>query len=176
MFNKKEYTKQYLREWRKHNRERVRMHERRFYQNNKEKVLDWNREFRKNHPDYDKKLYLRRKKYRQSLEYKVKRATYDQKWSRTHREYRNYQDMIRRMRLRKVKGSFTLQDWQDLEREYNYTCSLCGRKEPEIKLTIDHIIPISKGGTNEIKNIQPLCINCNSKKGGEVLTNLYGSL
>jgi len=43
-------------------------------------------------------------------------------------------------------NSFTAQEWAELKRRYNYTCLRCGRREPEIKLTADHVVPISKGG------------------------------
>jgi len=63
-----------------------------------------------------------------------------------------------------------LEEWKELKKKYNYTCLMCGKKEPEIKLSIDHIIPVSEGGTNWIENIQPLCRSCNSKKGKTVGT------
>lgn len=48
--------------------------------------------------------------------------------------------------------------------KYNFECVNCGSKE---NLTIDHIRPISKGGTNEEDNLQILCKSCNSKKGAK---------
>lgn len=47
----------------------------------------------------------------------------------------------------------------------NYTCQECGAtKEDGAKLHIDHIIPVSKGGTDELDNLQTLCDKCNLNK------------
>ena len=45
---------------------------------------------------------------------------------------------------------------------YGEFCQICGSED---NLTIDHIIPIAKGGSSELNNLQPLCRSCNSKKG-----------
>lgn len=58
----------------------------------------------------------------------------------------------------------TQKEWVELCTHYEFVCLCCGRREPEIKLTADHVIPLSKGGTNFIENIQPLCQSCNSSK------------
>lgn len=64
---------------------------------------------------------------------------------------------------------YTPQQWSNLKRKYSYTCLCCRRREPEIKLTADHIVPLSKGGSNSIKNIQPLCVSCNATKGQKTI-------
>lgn len=66
-------------------------------------------------------------------------------------------------------GVITVGEWEDLKRQYNFTCLRCGIKEPGIKLSCDHVIPFRKGGTNTIDNIQPLCKPCNSRKWIRVL-------
>lgn len=75
----------------------------------------------------------------------------------------------RRARLLNVEGYFSVEEWEDLKKKYQYTCPNCQKKEPEIKLTRDHIIPLISGGMNWINNIQPLCKSCNSKKHTKIL-------
>jgi hypothetical protein len=52
-----------------------------------------------------------------------------------------------------------------------YTCQMCGvsRNDGAI-LEIDHIHPVSKGGTNDLSNLQVLCRDCNAGKGNQMLS------
>lgn len=51
----------------------------------------------------------------------------------------------------------------------NYTCAYCGRGGRNLLLTIDHIFPVSLGGTNEIGNLVTACRACNMSKGAKVM-------
>jgi 5-methylcytosine-specific restriction enzyme A len=46
----------------------------------------------------------------------------------------------------------------------HYQCQSCGKTDEEAKLSIDHIISLDKGGSNDVSNLQTLCLSCNSKK------------
>lgn len=44
-------------------------------------------------------------------------------------------------------------------------CSYCGNKFPPAELTMDHVVPIARGGVSSKKNCVPCCKTCNTKKG-----------
>jgi 5-methylcytosine-specific restriction endonuclease McrA len=61
------------------------------------------------------------------------------------------------------RGRHTQAEWFQLAAEMGWRCVCCG--EQPARLTKDHIIPVSRGGSDAIGNIQPLCQSCNSIKG-----------
>ena len=83
--------------------------------------------------------------------------------------YYTYHALKRYARLKGSQGSHTFKQWLELKCKWNYMCLCCKKYEPEIKLTQDHIVPITKGGNDDISNIQPLCMSCNSIKRCKII-------
>jgi len=69
-------------------------------------------------------------------------------------------------RERNAPGSHSLKEWNDIKLKFQHKCAICGEVK---KLTKDHIVPLSKGGSDYIDNIQPLCKGCNSKKHNKLI-------
>lgn len=103
---------------------------------------------------------MRRWKLENPEKVKIQRRKYKMK----HKEKVWFYTQIRRSRMKAVVGSHTLKEWKNIKEYYNHMCLCCKKFEPEIKLSQDHIIPVSRGGTDFIDNIQPLCTLCNSIK------------
>lgn len=53
----------------------------------------------------------------------------------------------------------------------SFTCQYCGRMAPDVVLNVDHIEPVSKGGTNDITNLITSCFDCNSGKSDRELSD-----
>lgn len=71
----------------------------------------------------------------------------------------------------KAEGSHTKKEFEEMKKYYGNKCLCCGVKESEKKLTQDHIVSLSNGGSDYIENIQPLCLSCNIRKGNKHSTN-----
>lgn len=102
------------------------------------------------------------------VEYNRKRLVYSKKNFKERQEIYAIDFANRKARQLGVEGKLNVKQWRDLKRKYGYMCLCCKRQEPEISLTIDHVIPLSKGGLNIIGNIQPLCGYCNKSKGSKI--------
>jgi 5-methylcytosine-specific restriction endonuclease McrA len=81
-----------------------------------------------------------------------------------------------RAKRKLAQGLFTVKEWDLLKKQYNFTCPCCRLVEPQIKLSIDHIVPLSRGGSNYIENIQPLCYKCNNKKHTKTIKYEYTAI
>lgn len=91
------------------------------------------------------------------------------RYNKTHPEARKAEKHRRRTRIAGNGGSYTADEWQALVEHCGGFCQCCGE---ETELTVDHIIPVVKGGTSNIDNLQPLCLPCNSSKGTKIFNFL----
>ena len=48
-------------------------------------------------------------------------------------------------------------------------CAVCGKTLEYEKVTIEHFIPKYHGGTDDERNLLPLCKNCNKRKGSRLV-------
>lgn len=49
-------------------------------------------------------------------------------------------------------------------RRDDYTCRYCGAKPPEVKITVDHVVPVALGGSDDPTNLAAACAACNGGK------------
>jgi 5-methylcytosine-specific restriction endonuclease McrA len=66
-----------------------------------------------------------------------------------------------RARRLSVPGTINRKEWFLLRFAYGFRCASCGRVAA---LTLDHIIPMWRGGCNWLFNAQPLCLVCHRSK------------
>jgi 5-methylcytosine-specific restriction endonuclease McrA len=122
--------------------------------------------YRKLHPLSKEKLEQKHrldKEYSQTETGKEKRNKATRKYRKT--EKGNWIQKVYKYRSRNNEsGKIDLKEWKEKLQKLNGICQMC---KTDKNITIDHIKPLSKGGTNCIDNLQPLCKSCNSRKNNK---------
>lgn len=142
--------------WQERNRERMRELARRSYEKNKEKRLALTKEYQARTRDQDiaRRNTKEARERRQALNRRVYERDPEEAYARVSK---------RRARLKGAGGHHTAAERRAVKEAFNHTCPACGSRE---HLQIDHIIPISQGGSDDAWNLQVLCRRCNNLKGG----------
>lgn len=134
---------------------------------------------RKNAPKYKEKMketvrnwYLNNRERVKETSAKWREANRDLLRKRARERYHaNHDQYLAKNRRRRdlVRGAkicdFTGAQWTFVKEAYSHRCAYCGNHSE--RLTIDHVIPISKGGDHTLSNIVPACRKCNYAKSNK---------
>lgn len=121
----------------------------------KEALLKWRKE---NWVKFDKE-------YRKTEAYKIKQEKY-----RKSEKGKKYLKKVYQKR-KSIIDNYTDEEWLKKLKESNGYCCICKKNIGIDKLTKDHIIPLNKvkeGHVYYIKDVQPICLSCNSKKQDKI--------
>ena len=140
------------------NRKIVLRRVKKYQEKNKEEILDKKREYYKKNTI---RILGMVKGYRKTYSCKVAERKYRQSPKGLFADREKHH----RRRIVGNKGKLTNQEWDEILRGHNFRCAYCGVKG---NMTIDHVIPISKGGQHIAGNIVPACTECNSRKGARL--------
>ena len=142
--------------WTIKNKERVRRYEQEYCAANKARIKERKRKY---HAENRKRENKRKRKYH--AENREKENERSRKWYLSNPEKKVTSRHAYRARKKENGGKLTVTDIKFVRAAFP-VCLHCGIDE---NLSIDHVIPLARGGTNSIDNIQILCMPCNSSKG-----------
>jgi hypothetical protein len=140
-------------EWRKNNPDKVKAK----YKRRNKKAKEYRMEWIKNNPE--KVREQRRKTYNSGGKERVRN------WNKNNPD--KVKQYIYKSRLKRLNNAGKV--YEVIEKDYrrilSSPCVICGSK----KVTLDHIIPVTLGGTHSVGNLQPLCTPCNSSKNNRFM-------
>jgi 5-methylcytosine-specific restriction endonuclease McrA len=104
----------------------------------------------------------------------IKNREWQKAWRKKHpekvRELKRVSNQNRRAK-EKAAGRFTPAEWRAVCAQQNGLCFDCGERR---RLTVGHLVPLSKGGPNVITNIVAQCMPCNLKQHGSIHQSASG--
>lgn len=148
--------KEQMRNYYRENRESIRNQQRDAYQQNAEQRKQQAREWAS--ANKDRRNEISRNWVENNPE---RRREIQKQWRINNLEYGRVKCAERRARKRAVESSLTTAEWIEIQKRFDYRCAYCLKPK---KLSMDHVVPISKGGSHTADNVVPACLRCNSRK------------
>lgn len=169
-----EKVKASRKKYRKENSEKIKISDKVYYQNNSEKIKRASKKWKKENPEKVKKIERRRRERNVEYERERKREYYQKNkekmsiWQKHYRKENSeqYSKYRRNRTARKKNASGDGVMLSELIQTHGSSCYLCNKNSAT---DIEHLIPLSRGGTNHVDNLRPACRSCNSKKGTKTL-------
>lgn len=107
-----------------------------------------------------------RRYYTSTPEITIRRKQWTAEWKKSHLDNLRATENKRRSMKTQAGGYFTPEEWFTLCFAVGFMCLCCRDTKP---LEADHVLPVSKGGSSFLYNIQPLCKSCNSRKNNKTI-------
>ncbi len=180
----KSCTKKYRRAYYEANRERVLETNRRWRKKNKDRIREINRKYQAEHREqyreYQRQWYWRNpergrksaKKWRQNNP--EKRRVTIRRWHEQNPERNRFYAHRRIARKNNAIGSHTVDDIKQQYKKQEGKCYWCNTAVADT-YHIDHVIPLSRGGSNSPDNLVISCPTCNLSKGSKLPSEWSGS-
>lgn len=140
-------------EYRKNNLQKIVAYGKSYYQKNKAQIDEWKRGWNKENAE-------RLRKRRHELYDREKSVAAAREWRRKNPDKVRIIHTKRRTALRNLPSDLTPTEWQEIKDSYDNKCVYCGKPAS----TLDHLVPVNKGGGNTKENAVPACRSCNSSK------------
>lgn len=133
---------------------------------NSDKNREWSQAYNKRYYAIHRTdiIAYQRKRYHEQLEF-IRERRKDYRRTDKAQALRKAAHHRRRALKRQAEGSYTTQEWQALCAWFGNVCLCCGSAD----ITVDHVVPLTRGGSNWIRNLQPLCMSCNTRKRDAIM-------
>lgn len=163
-----------MNKWKSENKQYVAEYNKEWFAAHPNYKAEYNKKWRAAHPDYHDAYHkAHAEKERTYYEtHKTSIVVRLNKYRGLHPEVARAASERRRALKKECEGKFTEKEWLAMLVETGYRCVYCGLHSNT--LTMEHVIPLTKGGRHDASNIVPACKRCNSrKKDKSLLMFLY---
>lgn len=177
----KDHRREVDRQWRRANKEHKAAYMRDYYRKNRKQELAryyrWKEEHREEIKEYWREYCRERKSKKREYDQQYRIANRDKiragkkKWVENNRESIRLKGRVyaalRNARKRKTGGSYTKKDIKDQYARQHGKCYYCGQKVGDT-YHVDHVVPLSRGGSNSPENLVVACVHCNLSKSNKL--------
>lgn len=172
----REKNKEYQKKYHEENKERLREQQKRYSAEHREERIEYMRQY---YQDNKEELGIKAKQYRKEHEEEVK--AYHKRYRQEHKDEKRAYFFNRAAKERYINDDcefniISTEEFLSIYEFFDNKCAYSGEPLEEGNRSIDHIIPLDQGGTNDLWNLIPCQLKYNASKCNRNMEEWYRSL